>query len=373
MADVVVDAERRVARVEGGATWSHVDRATQPYGLATTGGRVSTTGVAGLTMGGGSGWLEREHGLACDNLLAAELVTADGQLVRARRRPEPRAAVGAQGRRRQLRRGHRARVRATPDSRPGPGRPRVHPAERFADILRLAREVMEDAPEQLAIGVLGVAAAPAEEGVPEALQGRPGRARRRHVQRLGGGGRAALAPLREYGPPAADFFAPMAYADFQCSIDDPPGLRNWWSAEQLPELSDAAIADIDRLTGEMPGEGSQMFLVPWGGQVAARAGRSPLAGRDAAWVAHPLLMWEDAARDEEWPRYGRPFRDGHVPPRNGRTYPNFIGKEGRDRVRAGFGAYNAERLARVKARWDAGNVFHGNHNIRPAGDESRAA
>ena len=111
---VEVDPVRRVARVGGGATWAQVDRATQEHGLATTGGRVSTTGVAGLTLGGGSGWLERKHGLACDNLLAAELVTADGERVRASGDGEPGAAVGAARRRRQLRRRHGARADAAP-------------------------------------------------------------------------------------------------------------------------------------------------------------------------------------------------------------------------------------------------------------------
>ena len=130
MADVVVDAQRRVARVGGGATWAQFDRATTAHGLATTGGRVSTTGVAGLTLGGGSGWLERKHGLACDNLVGAELVTADGRLVRASARREPRAALGAARRRRQLRRRLLAGPGAAPDRGRGarragaaPGRP----------------------------------------------------------------------------------------------------------------------------------------------------------------------------------------------------------------------------------------------------------
>ena len=114
MADIEVDADRRIARVGGGAIWADVDRATQAHGLATTGGRVSTTGVAGLTLGGGSGWLERKHGLACDNLVAAELVTWDGRVVRASERREPRAALGAARRRRQLRGRDGARARAAP-------------------------------------------------------------------------------------------------------------------------------------------------------------------------------------------------------------------------------------------------------------------
>ncbi|HYI35024.1 MAG TPA: FAD-binding oxidoreductase [Thermoleophilaceae bacterium] len=373
MADVEVDPGRRVARVGGGATWAQVDRATQEHGLATTGGRVSTTGVAGLTMGGGSGWLERQHGLACDNLLAAELVTAEGELVRADAAQNPELLWALKGG------GGNFGVVTAMEFRLYPIASEllagfvVHPASRRADLLRLAREVMADAPEQLGIGLLSIAAAPELEGIPEELQGRP-------AVLLGGmfdgsvaEGEQALAALRSYGPPAADFFMPTTYADFQCALDDPPGLRNWWTAEQVPALTDAAIADVDALTARMPGEGSQMFVVPWGGQVARGAGHSPLAGRDAAWVVHPLLMWQDPAQDQAMAEYGRGFREAMRPHGSGQTYPNFIGQEGEDRVKAGFGAYNARRLAQVKACWDAGNAFHGNHNIQPAGDGSRAA
>ena len=222
----------------------------------------------------------------------------------------------------------------------------VHPASRRAELLHLVRDVMEDAPDQLGIGLLSIAACPAEDGFPQELHGRP-------VVLVGGmfdgtvaQGEQALAPLRTYGPPAADFFAPTTYADFQCALDDPPGLRNWWTAEQVPELTDAAIADVDALTERMPGEGSQMFVVPWGGQVARGAGHSPLAGRDAAWVVHPLLMWQDPAQDDAMSAYGRDFRAAMRPHGSGQTYPNFIGDEGDDRIRAGFGTYNARAPAR---------------------------
>ena len=369
MSDVEVDPVRRVARVGGGAIWAQVDRATQAHGLATTGGRVSTTGVAGLTMGGGSGWLERQHGLACDNLLAAELVTADGELVRADAGENPELLWALKGG------GGNFGVVTAMEFQLHPVSSQIlagfvlHPASRRAELLHLVRDVMDGAPDQLGIGLLSIAACPAEEGFPEELHGRP-------VVLVGGmfdgtvaEGEDALAALRAYGPPAADFFAPTTYADFQCALDDPPGLRNWWTAEQVPELTDAAIADVDALTERMPGEGSQMFVVPWGGQVARGAGHSPLAGRDAAWVVHPLLMWQDAAHDDAMAEYGRGFREAMKPHGSGQTYPNFIGDEGDDRIRAGFGTYNAERLRAVKARWDAGNAFHGNHNIRPAGDD----
>ncbi len=372
MSDVEVDPERRIARVGGGATWAQMDRATQEHGLATTGGRVSSTGVAGLTMGGGSGWLERKHGLACDNLLAAELVTAGGGLVRASAEENPDLLWALKGG------GGNFGVVTALEFRLHPVGPEVlaglvlHPASRSRELLTLFREVQRDAPEELGLAMLLLAAAPDEPEIPAHLRGKP-------VAAIGGmyngpiaEGEEALRAIREFGPPDADFFEPTGYADFQCSLDDPPGYRNWWSAEQLPELSDEAIETTASLAEEMPGENSQVFIVPWGGEVARRAGDSPLAGRDAAWVVHPLLMWNHARDDARLVDFGHRFRDELRPHGSGQTYPNFIGDEGRERVKAGFGEHNARRLAEVKARWDAENAFHGNHNIRPAGARAAA-
>ena len=174
----------------------------------------------------------------------------------------------------------------------------------------------------------------------------------------------ALAPIRAYGPPALDAFGPVAYADFQCSIDDPPGYRNWWTAEYLDDLSEDGIEAIASLSEQLPPGPAQIFIAAWGGAVArVPAAATPLAKRDARYVVHPLLLWEDAAEDERMIAFGRRYRDVLAPHRTGGTYLNFTGDEGTDRVRAAFGPHH-ERLARVKAGWDPDNVFRATGNVR---------
>ena len=366
MRDVEVDADARIARVGGGATWAEVDRATQVHGLATTGGRVSTTGVAGLTLGGGSGWLERKHGLACDNLLAAELVTADGALVRASADENPELFWALRGG------GANFGVVTSLEFRLHPVGPQVlaglvlHPAERGREVLRLFRDVMADAPDELGLAFAFITA-PAEPDVPEELHDQPAVM----VAGMYAGpleaAEEALRPLREFGPPAADYFEPTGYADFQCSIDDPPGYRNYWTAENLAALPDDAIDAIAERSAELPAGPSQLFIVPWGGAVArAGADASPLAGRDAAFVVHPLLMWEDEADDEQMISLGRTYREDLAGYATGAAYLNFLGDEGADRVRAGFGESNYRRLVEAKTAWDATNTFRGNQNLLPA-------
>jgi FAD/FMN-containing dehydrogenase len=365
MSDVAVDPERRVVRVGAGATGAELDRATQPHGLATTSGRVSSTGVAGLTLGGGSGWLERKHGLACDNLLAVELVTADGELVRASHDENPDLFWAHRGG------GGNFGVVTSFELRLHPLESEVlaglalYPAERGRELLALYRDVMRDAPEELSLAYLYLTA-PAEPDVPDHLHGRLVVA----VAGMYAGpveeGEEALRAVREFGPPEVDHFGPMPYPDFQCMLDDPPGYRNYWTAEHLRDLPDAAIEAIASRSEELPPGPAQLFIVAWGGAVGrASEEASPLGGRDATFVVHPFALWEDPADDERLIAWARAFRTDLRDFATGAVYLNFIGDEGRARVRAGYGKRSYERLAHVKADWDPENVFRASGNVAP--------
>jgi FAD/FMN-containing dehydrogenase len=362
MSDIKVDPERRVARVGAGATWAELDRATHLHGLATTGGRVSTTGVAGLTLGGGSGWLERKHGLACDNLLAVELVTADGQLVRASERENPELFWAHRGG------GGNFGVVTSFEFRLHPLESEVfaglalYCADRGRELLGLFRDVMRDAPEELSLAFLYLTA-PAEPDIPEHLHGKL-------VVAIAGMHAGPVEEgrdvLRRFGQPEVDFFGTMPYPEFQCMIDDPPGYRNYWTAEHLTDIPDEAIERIARRSEELPPGPAQLFIVAWGGAVArVSEDTSPLAGRDATFVVHPFALWEDAADDERMIEWARAFRHDLRDFATGAVYLNFIGDEGDDRLRAGYGP-SYERLARVKADWDPENVFRASGNVAPS-------
>jgi FAD/FMN-containing dehydrogenase len=364
--ELEVDPERRIARVGAGLTWAEVDAATQENGLATTGGRVSSTGVAGLTLGGGSGWLERRYGLTCDNVRAVELVTADGELVRASDSEHPDLFWALRGG------GGNFGVVTAFEFALHPVGPEVmaglviHPAERSRELLALYRDAMNEGPDDLSLAFVYLTA-PAEPEIPEALHGRPAVA----IAGMHAGsieeGTEALRAIREYGPPAADLFEPMPYAAFQSALDDPPGYRNWWTAEHLTDLHDGAIDAIVTRSKEMPTGPSQLFIVAWGGAVGrVPKEATPLGIRDAAFVVHPFALWEDPADDERVISWARAYRADLWPWATGGVYLNFVGDEGDTRVRAGFGAANHARLARVKAQWDPDNVFRGNQNVRPA-------
>jgi FAD/FMN-containing dehydrogenase len=371
MASIDVDPGRRIARIGGGAIWADVDRATQAHGLATTGGRVSTTGVAGLTLGGGSGWLERKHGLACDNLLAAEVVTWDGRIVRADDAENSELLWALRGG------GGSFGVVTALELRLHPLGPEVHGglalfgADRAAEVLRAFRDLMDGAPDELSLAYAAFTAPADDEDVPEHLRGRPAVA----ILGLWAGdvadGERALAPVRALRPDA-DWFETTPYADFQCSVDDPPGYRNWWTAENVVELPDEAIDVLVERSKGLPAGPSQLFVVAWGGAVArVGAGHSPLAGREAKFIVHPLMLWEDPADDERCIATGRAFREDVRRWSVGAAYPNFLGAEGDARMRSAFGA-NADRIAAIKSRWDPHGVFTAHQTIgpRPAEDLS---
>jgi FAD/FMN-containing dehydrogenase len=361
---VSVDPEARTATVAGGAAWGDFDAACQSYGLAATGGRVSTTGVAGLTLGGGSGWVERKLGLACDNLLSVELVTAEGRTVRASEDENPDLFWALHG---------------------GGGNFgiatelvfRLHPLPAFTaallvwspdagpELTRAYRAFIEAAPDDVGGGVIYLTGPP-EEFVPESLHNELAIAVLVTYTGPEAEARAAIASLLELKP-AGQMIAEMPYAELQSMLDDPPGYRNYWSAEYLDQLPDPAIdAFCARAEGIIVPSPTQHIIFPWGGAVARGAADSPMATRESPWVVHPLTMWEDPADDERAIQWTRDVCADVEPWATGATYLNFVGDEGEERIVSGYGRKNYERLAAVKAEYDPQDVFHLHHPIRPA-------
>jgi len=359
-----VDPEARTITVQGGAAWGDFDRACQPHGLAATGGRVSTTGVAGLALGGGSGWAERKFGLACDNLLAVELVTADGRTVRASEDENPELFWALRGgggnfgiateltfRLHELPAFTAALLLWSPAAGP--------------ELTRAYREFIEAAPDDVGGGLIYLTGPP-EEFVPSHLHNRLAIAVLVTYTGPEAAAREAMAPLLALEP-EGEMIAEMPYAELQSMLDDPPGYRNYWSAEYLNELPDAAIdAFCARADGIIVPSPTQHIIFPWGGAVARGAAGSPLATRESPWVVHPLTMWEDPADDEHAIQWTRDVRADVEPYSTGATYLNFVGDEGEERIVSGYGRENYDRLAAVKAEYDPDDVFHLHHPIRPA-------
>lgn len=362
---IEIDPAARRARVGGGCTWAEFDAAAQEVGLATTGGRVSTTGVAGLTLGGGSGWLERQHGLSCDNLLAVELVTADGRELRADDTHHQDLLWASKGG------GGNFGVVTAMEFQLHPVGPLIigglmaWPADRGPEVSRVFRDWADDAPEELGTALVMISGPP-EDFIPQHLQGQPLIA----VAVCWNGDEATgtdlVQVLRELSP-EVDLVGLMPYADLQSMIDDPPGFRQYWSADYHNAFPDDALDVFLDAGARRASPMTQHLLIPWGGALArVDADATPLSQRSARWVSHPFATWEDAADDAANIAWVRDYRKAIAPFTTGGVYLNFIGDEGDARIKAAFGADKYERLAQIKAEFDPGNIFAGNQNIRPA-------
>jgi FAD/FMN-containing dehydrogenase len=338
-----------------------LDRATEPFGLATTGGRVSTTGIGGFTLGGGAGWLDRKFGLACDNLLAAEVVLADGRQVRASEEEHPDLFWALHGGG-----GNFGVVTAfTFRLHPLPAVTAVlllWPPDAGPAVARAYRDFMLDAPDEVGVGLMFLTA-PDEAFVPAAMAGTLA------CVVIGGyagaetEARRVLAPLPALSH-AGELLVEVPYAELQCLFDDPPGYRNYWSAEYLREFPDEAVDRFCASAADMiVPSASQHVLFPGGGAVARGPAEFPIPWRGAPWCVHPFGLWEDPADDARAKRWAHDLRADMEPWASGDVYLNFIGDEGQSRVIAGFGRDHYRRLAAIKATYDPDNVFHLNHNI----------
>jgi FAD/FMN-containing dehydrogenase len=371
MRSVSVDHASRTAWVQGGALWGDVDHETQAHGLATTGGIVSHTGVAGLTLGGGIGFLMRKHGLAVDNLLEAEVVLADGRVVRASADDHPdlfwalRGGGGNFG----VVTAFRFALRPLgPDVLAGPI---FWAADATTELLRFYRDFVAAAPDELGT-VIRLGTVPPLAAIPVELHWRPAVAVACCYAGPIDEGERVLRPLQRFGTPLVDLLGPKPYADFQSGLDGtvPHGWHYYWKGTTLPSLTDDAIAVLAQHAYAAGSPRSYAAIFHMGGAVARVAGgATAFAGRD---VGHNMSIdgvWlpeESGVRGEAEVAWARRFFEALQPHRAGGVYINFLdADDDPGRVREAYGDPTYRRLAEVKARYDPDNTFHLNKNIRP--------
>ncbi|MDX1646442.1 MAG: FAD-binding oxidoreductase [Longimicrobiales bacterium] len=368
LGSIEVDAKARRATVGGGARWGGVDAATQKHGLATTGGTVSTVGVAGFTLGGGSGWLVRKHGLALDNLRGVRVVTADGRVVRADEDENPDlfwALRGGSGNFGVVTCFEYALYPVGPELLAGQV---FYPVGGAPELLRLYRDYFLDAPEEVMCYPFFIRVPPIEP-FPEAFHGQV--ALDFVVSYAGPLDEAEehLAPFRNAGEPFLDLIAPQPYLTLQQSFDAGMGPGNrWYSRSQhLDELSDEAIDTLVDSLDPFPGELTAVYLGPHDGAIHRVApGATAYAHRSSAHELHVFPGWTDSSRDAGIISWANAVHNAMRPHGNDRVYVNLLGDMEKERVPRAF-AENYDRLRTIKAEWDPDNVFHGNHNIEPEG------
>ena len=366
MRGVIVDVDRRTAIVEPGARWADYDAATGAHGLASTGGLISSTGVAGLTLGGGIGWLQRKYGLACDNLVAADVVTADGELVRASETENSGLLWGLRGG------GGNFGVVARFEFALHPvstilGGLMLFPLDRGKQVLRAFRGWASDAPDEATM-LAAIMTAPPEPFVPPDLTGR------KAVAIVGcwcgdlDAGQTAIEPLRQLGA-AVDLFGPMPYPALQGMLDAgaPSGLRNYFRGGYASDLSDAVIDVAIDHGARMPSPMSAIHFHQMGGAVGRVAPEATaFSGRAAGYTYNVVSTWVDAGEDAMHIAANRDLSAALAPLSEDGAYVNFLPDTDGDGTREAYGDELYTRLARLKREHDSANLFSHNQNVRPA-------
>jgi FAD/FMN-containing dehydrogenase len=369
MKGVRVDPVARTARANAGVTWGEFDRETQLFGLATPGGRVTTTGLGGFTLGGGYGWISPRFGLTCDNLISADVVTADGRLVTASEHENPDLLWGLRGGSGNFGLVTSYEYRLHPLGPIVLGGMLLYSIDRGQEVARAYREQMKTAPDELATAI-AVLMAPPAPFVPQDLQGKPIFG----ILALYAGpledADSVVAPLRRLGPPAVDLVQPMPYTAFQALLDHsaPWGLHAYTRAQHLQDLSDGAIDAMLEYGTEIATYSlwSQTIVFRHGGAVSrVPEDATAFSHRGTAYMAHPIAAWEDPADADRHLDWIRRFSAAMQPFATGGVYLNLEGEEGADRVRANLSAEKYVRLAALKAKWDPQNLFRLNQNIKP--------
>jgi FAD/FMN-containing dehydrogenase len=361
MKGIHVDPQAQVARAQGGLTWSLFNRETQLHGLATTGGVISTTGIGGLTLGGGIGWLMGKYALALDNLVSAELVLADGSVVSASEREHPDLFWAVRGG------GGNFGVAASLEYRLHPVGPMItggliaYPFEAAWDVLRFYRDVTASLPDEFTV-FAGLVHAPDGSGTKLAA------IILCHCGTLSEGERAAQ-PIKGFGAPVVDHVGPMPYCDIDSMLDGgfPRGALNYWKSQFLSELSDDAIGTMIDCFARCPTPMGALLLEHFHGAVT-RIGETDTAFPHRAEGLNLLVLaeWLDAKDNDACIAWARDSYAATLPFMGTNRYVNYLADDERgEQVAAAYGP-NYRRLQRIKAKYDPDNFFRHNHNITPA-------
>ena len=367
MKSVTVDKATRTARVGGGARLADVDQATQAAGLAVPLGVNSTTGIGGLTLGGGWGWLSRSLGLTVDSLLSAEVVLADGDLVRASATESPDLFWAIRGG------GGNFGVITSFEFQLHTVGPEVlsglviHPLDGARDVLHFWRDFLKTTPEEFVCWFV-MRKAPPLPFLPAEWHGKEilVLAMCYSGSDLKEGERIAE-PLRKFGRPIADVVGPNPYAGWQTALDPllTPGFRNYWKSHDFREVSDGLIDALIAHARKIPDPNTEIAFAQLGGAVTrVPPEATAYSHRDGEFVMNVHGRWQDLAKDQECIGWARELFQATAPFATGSVYVNFLTQDEENRIKAAYGR-NYERLARIKAKYDPTNLFRANMNIRP--------
>jgi FAD/FMN-containing dehydrogenase len=369
MKGIKVDEKKSTVVAEGGLTWGELDAETQKHGLAVTGGLVSTTGVAGFTLGGGIGWLMRKHGLACDNLRSAEIVTADGQAITASADENADLFWGLRGGG-----GNFGIVTSFEFDLHSVGPtvaagPIFYPGDDAAEILRRYREIAAELPDEMTT-LVNLLTAPPAPFLPEDWHGKKLIAVIGCYAGPSDEGLKAMQPLRELAEPVADLFGEMPYVQMQGLIDDlyPRGTKAYMKAGYMSDLDDHAIETlVSHHQDEAIAPSAELHIHHFGGAVARVGDEETAYGeRQAPYVLNLLGFSHDDGGMEPHSEWANRVYGDLEPSLTGGAYINFLSSEGEERVKAAYGAEKFDRLQALKDRYDPTNLFHLNQNVPPS-------
>ena len=366
MKSVRVDAAAKTAWVEPGATLGDVDKETAANGLVLPTGINSTTGIAGLTLGGGFGWLTRRYGMTIDNLIGARVVTADGQLREVSAHVEPDLFWALRGG------GGNFGVVTSFRFRLHPVGPQVHaglvvyPFAQAGAVLRAWRDFCACAPDELSVWAV-MRKAPPLPFLPAAVHGQEVVIFALVWSGAVEEGERAVAPVLAFGEPIAAALGAQPYAAFQTAFDPllTPGGRNYWKSANFATLGDAAIDGLVAAASQLPGPECEIFVAQLGGAMSrVEAAATPFVGRDVRFIMNVHGRWADRRDDDAVRRWARRSFEAATPHATGSGYVNFLTEDEAERVSTSYGSNHA-RLQALKARFDPGNLFRMNLNITP--------